>query len=222
MTHDLLDDLRQEISQGHVLVVVGSGVSIGATGKDPLASWQGLLENGVDRCVAVRGLSKEWEDRVKAEIQSGIKGDMDDLLSAAEKVSSKLGFPSGFEYRDWLRDTVGPLKAKDRTVLEALRDLNLPLATTNYDGLLEEVTGDIALRRSDHDTARARFVAALDLYKRIQEPYSIGVTHVRLARLASEEADERRNHLHAAQEAWESINRPDLVEWLRKEFGEIP
>ena len=52
MSHDLIDDLRAEIAKGHVLVVVGAGVSIGATRGNPLASWQGLLENGVERCVA--------------------------------------------------------------------------------------------------------------------------------------------------------------------------
>ncbi len=138
MSDTPVEDLRKEIQAGRVLVIVGSGVSTGATKGNPLASWTGLLKNGVDRCVSVRGLDAKWAGRVRAEIESG---DMDDLLSAAEKISSKLGFPDGRDYRDWLRDTVGTLQAKDRSVLEALRDLGLPLATTNYDGLLEEVTG---------------------------------------------------------------------------------
>jgi tetratricopeptide (TPR) repeat protein len=138
MSNDLVEDLRQEIAKGHVLVVVGSGVSMGATHGNPLASWTGLLEDGVERCVKVRGLDSKWADRVREEIRSG---DMDDLLSAAEKISSKLGFPDGGEYRRWLRETIGGLRADDRSVLEALRDLDLSLATTNYDGLLEEVTG---------------------------------------------------------------------------------
>ena len=75
---------------------------------------------------------------MRKEIESG---DLDDLLSAAEKVSAKLGAPAGGEYRRWLRETVGGLRVKERSVIEALRDLGVPLATTNYDGLLEEVTG---------------------------------------------------------------------------------
>jgi tetratricopeptide (TPR) repeat protein len=82
--------------------------------------------------------------------------------------------------------------------------------------------GDIALARSDPETATARFEEALGLYRRIQEPYSIGCAHVRLARLAPEGSEERRSHLRAAREAWESIKRPDLVETLRNEFGELP
>ena len=51
---------------------------------------------------------------------------------------------------------------------------------------------------------------ALELYHRIPEPYSIGQTHRRLARTASDEA-ERSRHLDAAREAWRSIDPPDPV-----------
>lgn len=139
MPHDPVEDLRKEIAKGRVLAIVGAGVSTGATKNAPTASWTGLLEDGVDRCVAdAHSLPAGWAERVRAEIHSG---DMDDLLSAAEKISRKLGSPSGGNYRTWLRETVGSLHAEDRSVLEALHDLGIPLATTNYDGLLEEVTG---------------------------------------------------------------------------------
>jgi len=43
--------------------------------------------------------------------------------------------------------------------------------------------GDLALRRSDHDAARTHYEAALPIYERIPEPYSIGIAHLLLARL---------------------------------------
>lgn len=138
-SRDLLQELRHEIEQGRMLVVVGAGVSIAATGDEHLASWTGLLRNGAERCVEVAGpLPDGWADRVLAEIDSG---DLDELLSAAEKISRKLGAPCGPEYARWLRETVGRFRVKHPSVIEALSDLGLPLATTNYDGLLEEVTG---------------------------------------------------------------------------------
>ena len=77
--------------------------------------------------------------------------------------------------------------------------------------------GDVALMRSDNDGARARYQEALPLYQRIEEPYSIGGTHRRLARLSADQS--RKAHVNAAREAWRSIKRDDLVAELDKEFG---
>jgi len=43
---------------GNALIVVGAGVSVGAAGNAPVASWAGLLRNGVEAVeqVAQRGL----------------------------------------------------------------------------------------------------------------------------------------------------------------------
>jgi tetratricopeptide (TPR) repeat protein len=142
----LLDDLKSHIANRDVLVVVGAGVSIGATNRDPVASWMGLLEHGIGRCKAVASMSEEWVARRNADLTSG---DMDDLLSVAELVASKLGSPRGGEYGRWLRETVGALRVVHRGVLEALRDLDLTIATTNYDGLIEEVTGRPAVTWQD-------------------------------------------------------------------------
>lgn len=140
MSHDPVEDLRSEIAKGRVLAIVGAGVSIAATeGKQPVASWTGLLKDGVERCVAVaQSLPARWRERTLEDIESG---DLQDLLAAAEKVSGKLGAPKGGEFAKWLRDCFESLQATDRSLLEALHDLGIPLATTNYDGLLEEVTG---------------------------------------------------------------------------------
>ena len=59
----------------------------------------------------------------------------------AQQVESKLGAPAGGEYRRWLGETVGALELRDGEVLDALAGLAAPLATTNYDGLLEQATG---------------------------------------------------------------------------------
>jgi hypothetical protein len=138
VSSELVNDLRQQIATGQVLAIVGAGVSIGATNNNAVASWGGLLRHGVERCVQViPNLDANWPLRVRAEIESP---DTDDVLSAAEKIETKLRAQGG-EYSRWLRETVGALKAQARAVISALRELGVPIATTNYDSLIEEVTG---------------------------------------------------------------------------------
>ncbi|REG30915.1 FAD dependent oxidoreductase [Archangium gephyra] len=79
--------------------------------------------------------------------------------------------------------------------------------------------GDIALERSQHEEARGFFVQSLSFYMLIPEPYSIGLTHQRLARIALN-VEERRRHIASARKAWESIDRSDLIQQLRDEFGD--
>jgi hypothetical protein len=149
MAGDLEIDLRELIAKRRVLVIVGSGVSIGATKNAEAASWSGLLKLGVAHCRTVNpSLDDAWEQRLLGEIGSS---DIDDTLSAAEKVSRKLQAASGGEFSRWLRETVGALALRDAAVLEALRDLQVPLATTNYDDLLERGAGPrrLGLRPAD-------------------------------------------------------------------------
>jgi len=78
--------------------------------------------------------------------------------------------------------------------------------------------GDTALARSRPDTARERFEEALSMYERIKDPELIGRIHSSLARI-SESASDRKQHIAAARQAWQSIKRDDLVSELDVEFG---
>lgn len=134
----VIEEIKADIRDGKIVVMVGTGVSLAATGNHAHASWNGLLESGVEYCRRYNPtLDAAWEERVRDDIQSPR---MEDLLSAAERISTFLGGPTGGNFRKWLKETVGRLRPTDRSVLVALRDLGLPLATTNYDGLLEEET----------------------------------------------------------------------------------
>jgi hypothetical protein len=138
MSQVLTDDLRKQIADGQAIAIVGAGVSVGATNNAPVASWVGLLKDGIARCEAVARPPTGWADRYRAALDSG---DLDELLGLAEQVSRRLGYPQGGEWRRWLRETVGQLKSAMNASLEALRDLRVPIATTNYDNLIEDATG---------------------------------------------------------------------------------
>lgn len=131
MSELLVRDLRERIARREVVVLVGAGVSMGASAGAEVASWRGLLEDGVGRCEqVVAGLPEGWGDLVRDELAMG------EFFSVAEKVTERLGGREEGEYGRWLRETVGQLPLTHAEVIEALQALELPLATTNYDGLL--------------------------------------------------------------------------------------
>lgn len=142
------DELRMELNHpkraDRVLVIVGSGVSMGATWGQPgsrAAAWKGLLELGLERCTELNIRTRAWANSEKRKLG---KGDLDSYLAIATEIENRLRAPENGEFTEFLRRTVGDLVATDRTVLNglaALANLGIPLATTNYDGLLEQVTG---------------------------------------------------------------------------------
>jgi len=145
------EDFKRELVERrkNVIPVVGAGVSLYATQGEPLASWKGLLANGLRRCqdVAVdHNIDDAWVAERLKQLESPL---VDDLLSVATLVSRLLRRKPE-EYRRWLRETVGALVAKHTDVADLLH--GVPIATTNYDGLLESITGRTAI--TWHEPAR--------------------------------------------------------------------
>ncbi len=140
MSDELEDDLRQRIADRQVIAVIGAGVSMASvdSAQRAIASWPGLLESGVER---LRGLGRNPPNQLDAIGALIAAGNDASLIAAAELITEYLGGSGGAEFRRWLAETAGALKATDFAVLHALRDLRVPLITTNYDGLLETATG---------------------------------------------------------------------------------
>jgi hypothetical protein len=134
-----LEDLKDQIALQRAVVFVGTGVSWGAS-MTPLAGWRRFLEEGIALCESLRGvtLPKTWAQRQRTALS---ENDLDEWIGIAEQISLKLGGVSGGEFRRWLADTVGKLEPKKRGTIEALGALGVPLVTTNYDNLIEDVTG---------------------------------------------------------------------------------
>lgn len=150
MSQDVLSDLRERIASKQVVVFVGAGVSIGASGNfevdgQPVASWGGLLRHGVERCSSVMQDDK-WTKRRIDQLEAG------EYVEVGALITKGLGGPTNGEFRKWLDETVGKLPPRDPEVLEALRDLGAPLFTTNYDKLLEDVTHRQAATWRDGNT----------------------------------------------------------------------
>lgn len=149
MAHSLRQDLVADIRAGRVVAVVGAGVALAASGGKPVAGWIGLLQDGIARIEALnRAPHQDWANRQRAILAdaSAGRGDLTEMLSVAEQISARLGAPDDGEWRRWLRETVGALTpAAEPRLLRAIAGLGVPIATTNYDGLLEQATGYPAL-----------------------------------------------------------------------------
>ncbi|MEI7832764.1 MAG: SIR2 family protein, partial [bacterium] len=135
----LIDELKEVIANGNVLVVVGAGVSISATSNAPTASWKGLLLHGVEYCRGRGFLDADEAESAKIDIESNKTHRM---LLAAERISQAMGAPKGGEYSKWLRETIGKLIFDPaHPLLTALKQLNVPVLTTNYDDVLAQGLG---------------------------------------------------------------------------------
>lgn len=130
-------DLSALVRARRVVIVVGSGVSVAATRGMEQASWTGLLRLGAVRVAhSFPKLGQPWLERTLGEIESD---DLHDVLAAASKIGIKLR-ESGM-FGSWLRETIGVLRPLRPAVLRELCALKVPLLTTNYDSLLEQVSG---------------------------------------------------------------------------------
>lgn len=176
MSTELINDLRNQIAAREALVIVGAGVSLAATNGNHLASWKGLLEHGAKYCRSLPSTQVDdaWEHRIHDQINSG---DLIDLLTAAENISEHLEAPKGAEFRRWLKESIGSLHLERREVFHALRDLGVPIATTNYDGLIEEATGLSPFTWMDgpqfHETLRGARNGILHLHGYWDKPESV-------------------------------------------------
>ena len=146
MVAELADHLHR------VLVVVGSGVSVAATRNAACASWIGLLKHGVAHCTDQwgTGLPPSWKAIREAQLTAQ---DSNELVSAATEVTGALKRMQEGAYGEWLRSSVGSLTLSDRRLIEAIRSLGAQIATTNYDDLLEQVTGQGSLTWREEQAA---------------------------------------------------------------------
>lgn len=144
----LIDELRGILAteMRRVVIVVGAGVTLAAlqeTEYAEVASWRGLLLDGLRRCTALRLLASTEVQGLTLVLQ----GERPELwVTVAEVVARALGAPDGGEYRRWLRETVGCFApaVRDPSVPEALAALarrGALLATVNYDHVLSAETG---------------------------------------------------------------------------------
>ena len=159
-------------------MVVGSGVSVAACGNQEVdghkvATWSGLLEHGVHRLIEI-GAADGGEEMLRNMIRSR---KTDFMISAAGMITERFKARSEGTYRGWLSGSIGQLKLQDRTLLQDIAALPGLVATLNYDHLLVEETGRLAITWQEtnavQDVLRGTMVAILHLHGEYQKPESV-------------------------------------------------
>ncbi len=144
-----LEEIRRELESPHpsVLLVVGTGISFGASG-DIRATWRGLLEDGIHSLEAL-GAKKESCDAALILLRDAFNAtpfDLDEVLQRAQSLTQEFGKLGATHFSSWLDNSVGTIRIAQnrRETLDAIAELQSAgalILTTNYDNLLCEATG---------------------------------------------------------------------------------
>lgn len=127
-------------SHDKLILLLGTGVSI-AISNNSVSTWNGWLQNGLTYA------DKQEQDEITTLLE---KGTADALIAAAEALKTHL-IGKG-QYIAWMENTIGSLcpqyPALGHTIGK-LMDLNTAVLTTNYDTLIEQLTGTESITYKD-------------------------------------------------------------------------
>jgi predicted ATPase len=152
---DIIKDLRNALTRYRLVIVVGAGVTLGAT-KGPTGplrrlTWNGLIENGLDYLVneVYNGVRDKRIEHAYSALEGG---DTEELLDAAMIMKDRLTRKN--QYPTWLKSVFRGLsdEIRDSCVLDVLKVLHAKgamLLTTNYDDILERHCGVQRIGRSN-------------------------------------------------------------------------
>ncbi len=137
--------LRGLIERRQLVVVVGSGVSRAVCPEAP--GWRPLIESALEVC-REKDVDEAWCQMVSGLL--GMEQHTDMLLNAAELVHGKLTQHDSGDFLAWSSKALGELKPKHKGIIRTLAAFDVPILTTNYDDLIETVTGYRYVTWKDH------------------------------------------------------------------------
>lgn len=186
--HHFITELKVHVSaaasrKGHIVLVVGPGVSRHVSGSE-LATWTGLLVDGVQRCVDAGYVDESWAEFQRFILHKGGTRERSAVAANIEEVFRRRGEGT---FKEWLDVTVGSLAVADGRLVEAIARLGCPVVTTTYDNLIEAVTGRDYCVWDQFEESRKVLVGEsskiLHIYGHYCNPHSImfgGAGHVQL------------------------------------------
>ena len=138
-----IKEIQKSIATNDVVIFIGAGVSLFTSNEQNEASWKGLLIDGLQKLRQQNFVTVKAFDYFN-ELLNSKKTTSEEYLDVADKIFEGFKGPED-SFKNWLDDTIGQLKASKKELIEALGELDCPIMTTNYDGLLEKVLKKIPL-----------------------------------------------------------------------------
>ena len=131
--------LLDALSKKRAMIVVGTGVS---NATDPnarriIGSWTALLKYGIQFCCEQCRKEPDWSDHCGILLDKADTS-MDELLAIGDEIVDCLKAHGKFE--EWL-SVFNTVKSEERKLIQTIMSLGVPMATANYDRLLEDITG---------------------------------------------------------------------------------
>jgi tetratricopeptide (TPR) repeat protein len=148
MTEFLREELRKAVrdSPKKPLLICGAGVSTQAT--DGLApTWASLIKSGITRVADLDANAEKWTKESRQRLTTG---DTATWIAIADSLTERLGGVRNAEFATWLEGEVGQLAPARHDLLDAIFALQCPIATTNYDDILEKAIGLQPIGWDDH------------------------------------------------------------------------
>ncbi len=128
-----------------MVVVVGTGIAINATGEAH-ASWLGLLKHGIRHLISNHIITPQWGHELEEGVDAAFSPfQLQKALEFAENIEQTFKMSNGKLLAPWLESAFASFKMRNeeraKAPLEALRDLHEAgalIVTTNYDSLLSD------------------------------------------------------------------------------------
>lgn len=138
-----VQSLKDAISSGRAVILVGAGGSVFSTRNAPTASWAGLIRSGIQFVVDHEEADTgRWKGIIESQLSYALEeGDEDQILQAASGVAARVHRMGDQAFANWMQQAFSGLSVTDDRLIKAIADLRAPIFTTNYDHLLEVGTG---------------------------------------------------------------------------------
>jgi hypothetical protein len=171
-----------EKDEPKVLIVVGAGISIGAT-AEPHASWLGLLRYGIEYLVKTNVFTISQGETLATALNKAFSPfDLEKALNFATTIEAVFKTPDPTAFDRWLSEAfdISKFRVKNPEMLNSLLELRKSgalLLTTNYDSLLSQATGEPPITWKQHEeflkTMTRRQPGILHIHGHWQQPDSV-------------------------------------------------